>query len=288
MWLSDDGLNLRPVVKLILDAGQSTDCLSELVKYVHEIAETYPAPYTLFVSGGIDSQAMLYSWKLSGIPFNAVNVNYLDFNAHDRKEIVEFCQQHDVPLQIVDFDVIDFLENRMEEYAMKYSCASPHLCTHMAFSELIQTGTKLFSGNLASRALPLDNTIFGLQRYANLSGNSVVPFFLLQSEEVSKASIALADTAPPDAIRYKFKCWQYQQAGIPIIPQADKLTGFENLKNHYDQYQDRVTNSMKLHFSTARSKRVFDQLFRNKYLAKLKNHYDAKIVITEVINEVHH
>jgi hypothetical protein len=206
----------------------------------------------------------------------------MGYNQHDRKEVVEFCQQNKIPLRVIDFDVIDFLENRMEEYAMKYSCASPQLCTHMAFSELIPTGTKVFSGNLAARTLALDNTIFGLQRYAELSGNSVIPFFLMQSEEVSKAAIAFTDTLVINTKgSYAFKCQQYTAMGFPILHQDQKFTGFELLKLHYDRFTNRVTARMKLQFSSAASKRVFDQLFRNKYLAKLKNHYDVQLRVTK-------
>jgi len=282
MWLTSDGLNVSQILSLSLGDAKPEDCLHELIQYVHHIADTMPSPYTLFVSGGIDSQATLHVWKQSGVPFRAVNVNYDGFNVHDRKEILEFCESHSIPLDIISFDVIDFLENRLEAYAIKYQCASPQICTHMAFSEMVHEGTKIFSGNLAARTLSIDNTVFGLYRYAQLSGNSMIPFFLMGSEVASKAAIALADTVTDDSgVNYNFKCEQYRKLGVPIIKQEEKLTGFEKVKIYYDRFPERVTSWMKVAFSSAKSKRVFDQLFRNPYLARFKNHYDVTIIVNQ-------
>jgi len=285
MNLSDDGLNLNRTVKITIDSevDSKLDCLEELVKYAREIAATTPAPHTLFVSGGIDSQAMVYVWKLANVPFDVVHVNYEGFNLHDRNEIIQFCEQQNVSIRIIDFDLIDFLENRLEDYAMKYECSSPQLCTHMAMSELVPSGTKLFSGNLPTKTLSLDNTIFGLYRYAALSGYSVIPFFLLQNEKVAKAAIICSERLPktPDGSNYVAKCAHYQMIGIPIIPQYAKLNGFEMVKCYYDHYPERVTTKMKWQQMNTRSKRVFDQLFRNKYQVRLNNDYSPRLVVTD-------
>lgn len=287
-FLSHDERNVNRIINVSIDHATDTnlDCLDELVNYARQIAATMPAPYTLFVSGGIDSQAMAYVWKLSGVKFEAVHVNYEGFNMHDRDEIVHFCETQDIPLRIVDFDLIHFLENDLDKYATKYECASPQLCTHMAFSELVPNGTKVFSGNLAMENLALDNTIFGLYRYAMLSGHSIIPFFLMQNEKAVKATLVknlwMRKNSDPTITGYDYKCEQYRVLGIPIIPQSQKKTGFEMVKCYYDNYPERVTVRMKLHHNSCRSKRVFDQLFRNKYLVRFKNHYTPVLVMDEV------
>jgi len=289
MELSKDQINLNKTIYLTIDTAKDSklDCLESLVAYVHRIAITYPPPFTLFVSGGIDSQTMLYVWKRSGVPFNAVHVRYNGFNDHDIDECKQFCEREQIELSYLDFDILDFLENHLNHYATTYRCASPQLCTHMKFSELVKDGTKIFSGNLPYPGrLAIDNTIYGLQRYATLTKSSIIPFFLMSDETVAKASI-LQMSRNEEYIRkfdtdpYSFKCARYRTLGIPIIPQSNKLTGFERLKDYYDAYSDRVTVKMRLAQSSLPSKRVFDQLFRNKYLIAFKNHYAPVLLTTE-------
>ena len=289
MELSADGISLNKVIRLEINTAEDSklDCLESLVAYVHRISDTYPSPFTLFVSGGIDSQAMLYVWKLSGVPFNAVHIRYDGFNDHDIDECKQFCEREQIELAYLDFDIVDFLENRLDYYATAYQCASPQLCTHMAFSELVKEGTKIFSGNIPYPGkLAIDNTIFGLQRYATISKSSIIPFFLMSDASVAKASVlrlkANDDKLDPfTSATYLFKCDWYKVLGIPVIPQSNKLTGFERLKDYYDAFGDRVTPKMKLAHSSLPSKRVFDQLFRNKYLIKFKNHYTPIFLINQ-------
>lgn len=285
MNLSDSNNNLLKVISISVDyaADAYLNCLEELVKHAKHISVTTPSPHTLFVSGGIDSQAMIYAWKLAEVPFDVVHVNYEGFNLHDRDEIIEFCNAQNIHVNIIDFDLLDFLENRLNEYATKYMCASPQLCTHMAFSEMIHSGTKVFAGNLILREVPLDNTIFGLHRYAVLSGHSVIPFFLIGNERITKASIIKAQWIQKNtnAPNYEFKCEHYRSIGIPIVPQRQKYTGFEMVKCYYDHYPERVTSAMKLRHINTQSKRVFDQLFRNKYLVTFNNHYSPRLAVTE-------
>ena len=283
MRLSVDNINLEKVITLALDPIKDAEinCLDELVKYVKDLAKLYPAPYHLFVSGGIDSQAMLYAWKLSGVEFTAIRVDYCGMNDHDFEETEQFCRIHGITLRTVEFDVLKFLEEDFSHYAETYQCASPHICTHMAFSELIAEGTKVFSGNLvAYDRIPVDNTIFGLQRYATLAKANVIPFFLVGNERIAKASVIISQKlSRAEATAYENKCLQYQAAGIPIIKQTEKFTGFEKIKLHYDQFTDRVTPEMKMRHAQFPSKRVFDQLFRNPYLLSINNHYTTMLIV---------
>jgi hypothetical protein len=75
------------------------------VEAVNDVVENYPPPYNLFVSGGIDSQAMLYAWKMSKHPFNAYTFRYNQtYNIHDIQTLFLFCEQENIPYTIIDFD----------------------------------------------------------------------------------------------------------------------------------------------------------------------------------------
>jgi hypothetical protein len=274
MHISDNQLNLNHAIILhITPDAQNLNCLDLLVAYVHKIVATNPAPYTLFVSGGVDSQAMVYAWHISGVEFSVCHVDYMGFNFHDVKEIYEFCARIKVEITTITFNLLRFLENDLSSYAMRYQCASPQICTHMAFSELVD-GTPVFSGNLPTfDVLSMDNTIFGLQRYATISGRPFVPFFLLGDELASLASIANSKIPSQITSSYAVKCQHYENLGFPIIRQTEKMTGFEHVKSYYDVFPSRVTVHDKIKYSHLPSKRVFDQIFRNKYLVELQNHF---------------
>ena len=278
--LSNDGINANPIILVpYVDKPELT--LASMIKYIRNIEKTLPKPYTLFVSAGVDSQAMLYAWELSGVEYQAVNVAYNGFNDHDRVEIFKFAKNHDIEIEELNFDVISFLEKSLDQYTNKYRCASPQICTHMAFSELVSDGTKFFSGNFPMSGYPqLDNTIFGLQRYATLTDTPLIPFFLSEGEHAAKAFSMSNDLAKDYKINsfdpYLVKCQIYTTLGFPVIPQTIKLTGFEKLKDHYDGFPERVTSKMKLRHASLPSRRVFDQLFRNPYLIEFGNHYPVR------------
>lgn len=278
MEISSDQLNLNRTCHVTLtDADRALNCISLLVDHVHQIVATHPAPHVLFVSGGVDSQAMIYIWKLAGVPFQACHINYMGYNTHDYLDIKNFCERECVDLNVIDFDVIHFLEHDLPNYAVKYQCASPQICTYMTMSELVE-GTPVFAGNIPNiNGLSLDNTIFGLQRYAVLSGRPMVPFFLMGTPDSRRASLVQSMPLSQDAFTYERKCEHYEHMGIPIIRQAEKYTGFEHIKLFYDHQHTRVTPLMKISHAHLPSQRVFDQLFRNKYLIAFRNHYTIKL-----------
>lgn len=253
---------------------------------IKQIQQEYPAPYYLMVSGGIDSQAMLWAWAQSGVPFIPVSVEYVSdgqiFNSHDLMQRNEaLCGNIDI--KYIQFDVIDFLENKLINYAQRYQCTSPQICTHMCMSESIIDGTVIYSGEFARNVFfKYTYTIFGLWRYATLSNRNVIPFFFLHDPELSAAvNVPIAEKISPDSLAdninigeyqvYMNKAHSYKDAGIPVIPQSMKSTGFEKIKDWYDlQQSNRVTFQERMQFSNMPSKRIFDILFRYKLQKTIK------------------
>ena len=290
MNLSNDNLNINRHVSLNINPNIKPNILLALLAYIDKIVASYPPPYTLMCSGGADSQVMIWAWELSGHAYNAVHVTYDDYNKFDTDTLDEFTKKYEIPYKKINFDVINFLENDLDTYARKYQCASPHICTYMAMSELIPAGTKIFSGNLVyvSARLPLNNTIFGLQRYTTISKNSIIPFFLLQDDDVTSAAAKLYNSLDTSGIPliqenngrdtgYAVKVLMYTTAGIPIVSQEDHFTGFDRIKDYYDQFQNRVSFKERLRYSIYGSKRVFDHLFRHKYYLEFDNDYSASV-----------
>lgn len=290
MNLSDDNLNLNKTLSLNIDPNIKPNILVSLLAYIDKIVMSYPPPYTLMCSGGADSQVMLWAWELSGHKYTAVHITYNDYNKFDTDTLDEFTKKYQIPYEKINFDVINFLENDIDTYARKYQCASPHICTYMAMSELIPYGTKIFSGNLVyiSGKFPVNNTIFGLQRYATISKNSIIPFFLLQDDNITSAAVKLYNNLDTSSIPnfgvsngkdigYLVKTLMYTTAGIPIISQTKNFTGFDRIKEYYDQFQNRVSFKEKMQYSIFGSRRIFDHLFRHKYYIEFRNDYSASV-----------
>lgn len=251
---------------------------SECIK---KITEEYPGPYYLCASGGVDSQSMIWCWLNSGVPFTVVSFQYIHdgvlYNEHDLEQLEQFSLKYDIPVEYKYFDPIHFVETDLYSYATKYQCTSPQICTHMKMSEEITDGTVIFSGNFSAHS-HYDYTIFGIKRYADLSGRSIIPFFFLHDAElagvISKVDVQKAQTVVDDP--YQMKIETLRKAEVPVIPQPRKYTGFEKIKEYYDQQKSRITAHERIKFSNMPSKRVFDILFRYRLTDTIK--YEDKIL----------
>lgn len=246
------------------------------------ICKNYPPPYTLMLSGGVDSQAMLYAWHTSGKQFNTFSGVYNDnFNDLDLSYIKKFSEIHNIPINFVNFNLLDFLQNYHISYVYKYRCGSPHMTTFMRLSEMITEGTVLMSGNFIApfgTRVPIDRNNFGLYKYAKISNRSIVPYFFCETEELAysfRFNKGNIERKGPrriqqgyNAASYDQKVELYQMNGFPVIKQDYKMTGFEKVKEFYDEnFKNQVTKRMVLAGVTPmqQSTRVFDVLLRNKY-----------------------
>ena len=91
------------------------------VDTVKDIAKRYPAPYTVFASGGVDSQACIYSWLQSGVDFEVVFVNYENnFNTHDFVELELMQQKYGFKLIELNDSDISNLDDHLPKKLLKY------------------------------------------------------------------------------------------------------------------------------------------------------------------------
>jgi len=260
---------------------------------IEKITKKYPGPYYLMISGGIDSQSMLWYWVKSGKPFTPVFVKYTHeneiFNSHELTSLNKVIDHHQLDVKFVNFDVIDFVATSLSDYATTYYCSSPQICTYMAMSELLNDGTVIFSGdcdrifthprrNRSGRLYQINYTIAGLWRYQQQTKRNFVPFFFSDTPELTLALATYYNNAPYNshkdlsveprhsyrrrkAYASKVKC--IQDLGINLFPQERKFSGFEQIKDYYDEAaSDQVTPADKLRFCKEDSNRTFDILFR--------------------------
>jgi hypothetical protein len=246
-----------------LDAGIYT---------VNHIIKNYPPPYTLMLSGGIDSQSMLWAWHKSGHKFDTLSVRYnSNMNDHDLKTLEEFSSRHQIPITFKDFDLLEFLEKEHDSWANAYDCSSPQICTYMKIASMITSGTRIFSGNFITNKVFLNYAILGIERYARITNTPIIGFFFLETPELAYSFKDIFNQIKlKDPYLRRLEC--YLNAQYPVIAQEDKYTGFEEIKNYYDQhYSHLVTVKHKLEVSKNPSRRTFDLLLRHPYEKKFND-----------------
>lgn len=247
---------------------------------INKIVQNYPAPYTLFLSGGVDSQAMLYAWHTSGEKFKTCAVMYnFNSNEHDLMSLRQFSKLHNIHINYVNFDLIDFLENMHDEYANKYICGSPQITAYMRMVEMFNSGTAIMSGNfiMPGGATHIGPNQFGLYHFAKLTDTPFIPYFFIETKELAYAfkynnyarHMSDSNINKVEDIGYAGKVALYQSNGFPVLSQPKKYNGFEKIKEYYDKNTPRVpTIKDKLSTGYAVSIRNFDLLYRNKYEGK--------------------
>ena len=260
----------------------SSDPISTAVNTVNQISKTHSGPYYLMVSGGVDSQCMMWAWLQSGVPFTAVACKYVShdsntiMNAHDLVELELFTSKFNIPVSYKNYDVFSFLENELQHYAVTYQCTSPQICSYMKMSELLEDGTVIFSGNFGNEIELYNYTIFGLHRYAEQSGRSIIPFFLMHDKNIAGCLTTKISADRPEIIAefignefdarrylaYRNKIEILKYNGFPIFPQKTKYTGFEKIKEHYETQEELVIPRERLKYSNNASTRIFDIVFR--------------------------
>ena len=264
-----DNSRLNPLVIdtriQLVDNQQSV--MDIAVDAVHKIVREYPGPYTVLASGGIDSQVAIWAWKQSGIPFNIVHYSYNGLNSHDTETLLEFCRNNQLRNSIMSFDAMAFIKSdELIKYAIKYDCSSPQILTYVKLTEL-HSETVIMSGNyINDDGCGLNHTIMALQRHTEYKKN-FIPFFLLSTPELAYAFIK-TDRQQKISNFAKFgernfyiaKCETYESAGVPIVRQTSKFTGFERIKELFDGHH--VPYNLRIKYGTKESKRSFDFLYR--------------------------
>jgi len=103
------------------------------------------------LSGGVDSQFSAQAAKKLGINISAVTyasvwqgtvVNSPDVVASQR-----YCHHYDIPLEIIDFDLYEFLNSKeLIEYAETYKTESPQIAVHLKFLSSLSTSAPVIMG----------------------------------------------------------------------------------------------------------------------------------------------
>jgi hypothetical protein len=274
MWykIEDNVLDFRCSLtkKTGLEAAQ--DAIEAIIK-------KFPPPYHIMISGGIDSQAMLYAWNKFGKDFIPTHVTYNgNMNRHDTAYVSEFAQKENIDINYIDFDLLSFLENEYDSYANAYECSSPQITAYIRMTKGL-AGTVIFGGNFLLSSGWSYNKVqhaLTLESYKR----SLIPFFFLSYPELAYSAIRLKNMPKVDG--YQSRVLHYQLNGFPVVPQDKKYSGFELVKDYYDtELKHLLTPNLKLRYGVIKaSKRTFDLVLRYPYEDKFGD-IDYKLLVND-------
>lgn len=243
----------------------------------------------LCLSGGIDSECMLEAFLLAGIDFEVAILRFKNsLNAFDIQISIDLCQKKNLPFKFIDLDIIHFFDSgQYLEIAKKYDCQSPQIAVHLWFLDQID-GYPVLGGNPVAPIWKDDQWFFvGLPgelhsiyfKYHLLLDRPGVPMFFLYSPELIASFIRLPCMEPyrhqqkTSLAEYTYleKCRSYAEGGFLAKPREAKWTGFEKVRDIYDQkYNQKYGTAFDDYF-----RRPLEKLFPfpEKYIQLVPSNY---------------
>lgn len=98
----------------------------ECINSAKLIRDEIDGPLVVFLSGGIDSEAMLLSFYLAGIPVSVVIIRLEDnYNAHDIYFAINMCEQFGIKYNIINIDVVKLWEDVFWSDYSQFQMVSP-------------------------------------------------------------------------------------------------------------------------------------------------------------------
>ena len=90
------------------------DFKSECLDVVSKIKDAYPnEKFSIFFSGGVDSEVLAQSFLLAGVPFVADILRFKDgYNDHDIKYAIDFCEYYNVQYRVHEIDIVEFYKSK--------------------------------------------------------------------------------------------------------------------------------------------------------------------------------
>lgn len=226
-------------------------------------AKSIGSKIALCMSGGVDSQCMVQSFKDANIDCDVYVLKFNDdLNKHDVDHALKYCADHKIPVNVIDINVLNFLSMFNYEYATRYKSISPHFNVHyklfdilkdMGYDGVVAGGqTPLFTTHNNTWGTNFTRSIMGYIRYSEISGFKCQGNFLGFNPKltwgislltlpvyeykniVSSISIQKIREYWED-LRYLQKIRGYKRAGFDVMPQKHKYTGFELVKKYLEE-----------------------------------------------------
>lgn len=209
----------------------------------------------LCFSGGADSQAMIQCWREANLKFDVAILEFdNELNKQDTEIAMLYCKEYNITPKIIKLNIVQFLTRDSTALAERYKCTSPHFSTHykmfdmlreMGYTGICCGGTALAKNHTewgpAPSAAQANYIEYSRQHQFPVIGNFLGydpalcwTIALLTPEH--NVDWTINYTRPVEDInlaRYTAKVIGYRNHGLAIIPQENKYTGFELVKEYF-------------------------------------------------------
>ena len=246
-----------------LTAPKALDsCFKEAILACQIVYETTKEPLNICLSGGLDSECLVQAAIASKVPFKVSIFKYLpDFNVHDIRFAIEFCEAKKINYELVELDIVRFYETgEYLEFALKYQVNSPQFVVYLKCASQT-SGNTIFAGGFPYINYFIDGkkletpSIFTpsskeycFDRFFNVEKRTGVGHFFQYTPELYFSfllkTIAGGSIGERSVFNfenhYAFKAKVYEQGGFNVsncLERKVKFNGFEKLKDYYaDRY----------------------------------------------------
>lgn len=110
----------------------------ELYDNASAMRDTYSEPFDVLLSGGIDSEVVVRTFKDLGITHNTFIFRYENhYNHSDVTSAIEICKSLHIPYKIVDFNLQDYYENHAYDYFKKSNATRAGRLIHLKFFDYL-------------------------------------------------------------------------------------------------------------------------------------------------------
>jgi hypothetical protein len=125
------GFRETPIDSFDVDVGKinkshyrKSSFQQELLRTADLVYQDYGSAFALFLSGGTDSEIVLRNFLDIGIKPQCFTIKFVgDYNLNDVNEAIDLANELDVPLNIIDFDVREFVHSgRASELGAELQC----------------------------------------------------------------------------------------------------------------------------------------------------------------------
>lgn len=256
------------------------------VRAAHLIAEKYPEPLFIPMSGGVDSECTMLAFLETKVPITPVIMHFEDgYNDFDTQTALSFCRKHGLTPLRLTLNLDDFFRREKHlEYAEKYHCRSPQLATHLWLADQVSSPL-IFSYNPPPMIyLPQENIYyFGFppelhlcyDRYFETNNRPGVGLFFLYTADLIYSFLQLPLSKSmilnpyfnrrysPD--NYFVKTELYRTGGFKTEARDYKATGFEKYREHLNTT-----------YNFPSSKDYFDEMYRKPMVPLSK---DQKLTV---------
>ena len=209
----------------------------------------------LCFSGGVDSQAMIQCWREAKLKFDIAILEFDNgLNTQDTEIAMIYCKEHNITPKIIKLNIVQFLTRDSIVFAEKYKCTSPHFLTHyklfdilreMGYTGICCGGTALAKNHKEWGPVPsaaqANYIEYSKQHQFPVIGNFLgydpalcwTIALLTPEHNIDWTSRRSRPVEDANLARYTAKVIGYKNHGLNIIPQENKYTGFELVKEYF-------------------------------------------------------